>query len=90
MTDQFANFFSDKITNIHSQFPTSVESFSDDFSENAARICEFEPATVLEVSKLIKSSPMKSCELDPAPTFLIDILAPVITIIMSKSFEQKS
>ena len=52
----------------------------------------FDGVTIDEVTSLILRVPPKQCDLDPVPTWLVkkccDILAPVITSMISMSFRQ--
>jgi hypothetical protein len=97
LADSFSNYFSNKIVNIRSIFPVATSSTISQTNHlpvcaHVTKISQFESATVSEIIKLISSSPSKSCELDPIPTHLlkrcINVLAPLITTIVNKSFEQ--
>ncbi len=94
LAEQFSEFFSNKILNIRTNFPSKcTDSFSCETESNSTvYLTSFEPASESEVRDIICKSPCKSCELDPVPTSLvkecIDDFVPYITIIVNKSFAE--
>ena len=92
LTEQFADYFSDKIKSIRDQFCSSILStYSDDQDISPCSILSsFRPATEKEVTLLLGKSASKSCELDPLPTWLLknclNELLPIITYIVNLSF----
>ena len=94
LAEQFSEFFSTKIMEIHEQFPSKVtEPFSyETVSNTNVYLTHFEPTSELEVRNIICKSPCKSCELEPLPASLVkkcvDDLVPYITTIVNKSFAE--
>ena len=84
-----ANFFSDKIKLIHSNFSVDNQSIPSDIPSVVKSLSVLAPASTEEVRKLILASPTKSCSSDPIPTFLlkdcIEQLLPAITAIINAS-----
>ena len=95
LSNRFANYFSDKITNIRTVILEKQK--QDDFdyeppSVNTPNLISFDtfcPVTVKEICKTTMCCPTTSCVLDPLPTQLlktnVDILSPVITRIVNLS-----
>ena len=91
-----ADFFSEKIRIIHDGLANIQDaSFPLDpdvqFPNDANCLNDFSPLSEEEVRKIIIQSATKSCCLDPVPTQLVkdclDVLLPIITRIINKSFE---
>ena len=91
LADRFASFFTDKITNLHSQLASVATSSSPHIHPptTPSKLSAFRPASKEEVIKLIRQAPNKQCALDPIPMSLLKqcchILAPVITNIVNLS-----
>ena len=87
LADQFAAFFTNKITKIRESFSSS-SSFSLPSTVNPPLV-KFDDASPDDIAKVIKNSPTKSCLLDPWLTFLVkdclDILLPSITKLVNCS-----
>ena len=73
LTEQFADYFSDKIKFIRYQFCSSILStYSDDQDISpCSTLSSFRAATEKEITLLLGKSASKSCELDPLPTWLL-------------------
>ena len=94
LTNDFSDYFIDKITSLRSRFTASnnyTAHHSDhdcDFS-GANTLSNFKLTTCDEIAKLIKSSPNKSSMLDPIPTWLVkkctSALVPFITAMVNLS-----
>ena len=94
LTNDFSDYFIDKITSLGSRFTASnnyTAHHSDhdcDFS-GANTLSNFKLTTCDEIAKLIKSSPNKSSMLDPIPTWLVkkctSALVPFITAMVNLS-----
>ena len=101
LSDEFATYFSSKVTNIRSSI-SSVSSSFDDSSvlnhnssiHNLDTLSNFSPVSTEEITELILSSKNKQCSLDPIPTVLlkkcIHSLAPIITNIANLSLTNGS
>ena len=97
LSQNFSDFFTDKIDSIRSSIIASNQSFpAYGFDELEAsfsgdRLEEFVPATTEEVKHIVLRSPNKSCEIDPIPTWLLKEclheLSPIITKIINLSME---
>ena len=95
LSNRFANYFSDKITNIRTVILKKQKQDDYDYeppSVNTPNLISFDtfcPVTVEEICKTIMCCPTTSCVLDPLPTQLlktiVDILSPVITRIVNLS-----
>ena len=90
IAQQFATFFSEKVTKLHTSIPPVNQ--SPHFPQppcTPPKLTEFRPTDINEITKLILQSPTKQCELDPIPTSLlkqsISVLAPTITNIINLS-----
>ena len=91
LSNRFANYFSDKITNIRTVILEKLKQDDGVYeppSVNTPNLISFDtfcPVTVEEISKTIMCCPTTSCVLDPLPMHLlktnVDILSPVITRI---------
>ena len=101
LSDNFSDFFVNKITKIRTELPTfSTDDIALSFTEqldspqfNTALDC-FIPATETELRGLILKSAKKSCCLDPIPASLLircfEDLLPVITRIINLSFSSST
>ena len=95
LCNKFADFFTDKINGIKSQFDTNGnESSIFNVLDNADLNCKltnFSPTTEEELSSLIVKCASKSCSLDPVPSALrpscLSVMLPVITKIVNLSIE---
>ena len=95
LSNRFANYFSDKITNIRTVILEKHKQDDYDYeppSVNTPNLISFDtfcPVTVEEICKTIMCCPTTSCVLDPLPKQLLkindDILSPVITRIVNLS-----
>ena len=95
LSNRFANYFSDKITNIRTVRLEKQKQDDYDYeppsvnTPDLIRLDTFCPVTVEEICKTIMCCPTTSCVLDPLPTQLlktnVDILSPVITRIVNLS-----
>ena len=95
LSNRFANYFSDKITNIRTVILEKQKQDDYDYeppsvnTPNMISFATFCPVTVEEICKTIMCCPTTSCVLDPLPTQLlktnVDILSPVITRIVNLS-----
>ena len=93
LTEQFADFFNDKIevirSNLAQRTATRQGRLHRDTQQPQQLLTSFRPATESEISKLIKRSATKSCDLDPIPTWLLKLslveLLPIITHIVNLS-----
>ena len=95
LSNRFANYFSDKITNIRTVILEKQKQDDYDYeppsvnTPNMISFATFCPVTVEEICKTIMCCPTTSCVLDPLPTRLlktnVDILSPVITRIVNLS-----
>ena len=95
LLNRFANFFSDKITNIRTVILEKQKQDDYDYeppSVNKPNLISFEtfcPVTVGEICKTIMCCPTTSCVLDLLPTQLlktnVDILSPVIPRLVNLS-----
>ena len=90
LADNFANFFSDKISQIRDSFPQLQTSPHLDDRMDTPAFSELQPTCESEVKKLILGSNSKSCSLDPIPTTIlkqcIDALLPILVKIINLSF----
>ena len=92
LANAFADYFSNKITQIRSDLHVLRQTFSVDTQEEhgfAAGLSVFTPATEDEIGKIIRLSPSKSCSLDSFPTQLVkkhhELLTPTLTQIVNLS-----
>ena len=94
LANDFATFFTDKITTIRTGFvsediPPDCSVTSEDRPFLGTPLEEFTPVTEEEIERMIKEASSKSCSLDPLPTELlkkiIDVLCPIITNIVNMS-----
>ena len=95
LSNRFANYLSDKITNIHTVILEKQKQDDYDYeppSVNTRNLISFDtfcPVTIEEICKTIMCCPTTSCVLDPLPMQLlktnVDILSPVITRIVNLS-----
>ena len=93
IADKFSNFFQDKITTIHSEFPINPLNISDESSydrSNLHQICfTFQLVTEEDVKHFLRKIASKTSRADPVPTDLIktcsDVLLPIITRIVNLS-----
>ena len=90
IAQQFANFFSEKVTKLRTSIQAVNQSpHSPQPPKSPPKLTELRPTDIDEVTKLVMQSPTKQCELDPIPTSLlkqsISILAPTITNIVNLS-----
>ena len=90
IAQQFATFFSEKVTKLNTSIPPVNQ--SPHFPQpprTSPKLAGFRPTDISEITKLVLQSPTKQCELDPIPTFLlkqsISVLAPTITEIVNLS-----
>ena len=87
--DQFASFFSNKITKVRDTFAPSGTEYEVHPPSDPPKITVFRKVSEDAVDKIIKTSPSKSCLLDPWPIFLmkdyIDILLPSPTKLVNCS-----
>ena len=87
---QFANFFSEKVTKLRTSIPSVNQSpHSPQPPHSPPKLTELCPTDIDKITKLVLQSPTKQCELDPIPTSLvkqsISVLAPIITNIINLS-----
>ena len=90
LSNTFASFFSDKISNLRSHLQTSPSTLSPHSPppSSPSSLTDFTPASTDEIAKLISSSNNSTCELDPIPTSLLKkcpVLIPTITNIVNLS-----
>ena len=91
LCEDFANFFTDKITKIREELGCmTIKNKDCAFSQRIrASLTNLSPATEDEVHKIIMKSAAKSCSLDPIPSWLlkecISVLLPVLTQIVNLS-----
>ena len=85
----FVKFFTDKVEGIRTktvQAPAPIIN-----CRSVPQFGRFEEVTSHEVTALLRAAPNKQCSADHAPTWLVkqmgDVLAPVITDMINKSFE---
>ena len=90
IAQQFATFFSEKVTKLNTSIPPVNQ--SPHFPQPpriSPKLTGFRLTDISEITKLVLQSPTKQCELDPIPTFLlkesISVLAPTITEIVNLS-----
>jgi len=86
LTNNFADFFMDKIVKIREDLQKSQpQDKSQYFSEETtcqSSLSHFTPTTDDEVLRIIQGSPNKWCDLDPLPTPLLkDCLEPLLPVI---------
>ena len=100
MTDRFAEFFTHKITKIHSDLSHTrdhqqhlLQQVSPDDDDITFSLSEFTLASEAEIRKLVIQCPSKSCSLDPLPTwFLKDnlyVLLPALIQIINRSIRER-
>jgi len=96
LANQFAQFFTDKITVIRSSLASITVSTGNIATFSDARDCSsqlsvFSPTNDEELSKLVGSSVSKSCVLDPLPAKLFkscfDMILPIIVKIVNLSLQ---
>jgi len=91
LSEQFALYFSDKISNLRSSITSDSNSTPHlpRPTQSSVEFSAFTPATIEEINKVVQESPDKQCNLDPIPTSLlkkcIHVLAPIITLIVNLS-----
>ena len=90
LTNDFGDFFSQKIKLIRDAFDDTIEPDQDNpVIPETQKLSDFQLVTEDEIKKMISSSPTKSCDLDPLPTKLLKEclaeLCPVITKIINLS-----
>jgi len=94
LSNDFVNFFKDKIEKITTTFPQNNETPQMTVNTNVNMMREFQPVSEEYIRKLITSGKKKSCHLDPIPTSLLiealDILLPTITNIVNKSISENT
>ena len=90
IAQQFATFFSEKVTKLNTSIPPVNQ--SPHFPQpprTSPKLAGFRLTDISEITKLVLQSPTKQCELDPIRTFLlkesISVLAPTITEIVNLS-----
>ena len=96
LCDRMASFFTDKIAKIHEELESTKGNidpmYLDQVLPDDACFTDFSPLSEEEVEKIIRNSPSKTCSLDPLPTSLLkeclDLLVPIITKIINKSFAE--
>ena len=77
LCDDFAKFFSDKITLIRENIQRRVQDVDSSVCEETARstvqctLCELAPTTEAELIRILTNSSDKTCSLDAIPTNLI-------------------
>ena len=90
-----ADYFTEKIKLIHdglTELQNQPFDLDNDvqFSNDENCLYDFKAVSESDIEKIIKKSASKSCILDPIPTHLVkqclDVLVPVITRIVNKSF----
>ena len=95
LCEDFANFFSDKISKLTQDIITLQATLPEDTMDlseyhTQAVFSEFKLLDCDQVTKLVKQSPNKSCSLDPVPTSVIkdnvEVMAPHLTRIINASF----
>ena len=99
LSNRFATYFSDKITNIRTVILEKQKPYDYDYKPPSVitpNLISFDtvcPVTVEEICKTIMCCSTTSCVLDPLPTQLlktnVDILSPVITRIVNLSLTGK-
>ncbi len=93
LADEFADFFTDKISNIRTKIQQDPLSDTQHIEKRRYKkqLTEFRELTEDDVKVLLKKSSNKHCELDPIPTNLlklcIDDLLPLITKIINLSLK---
>ena len=91
LADQFADFFTNKIENIHKTIASMdhTDITLDASFDIVTSLCTFTPVSHSEVLKLLSSCKAKSCGLDPIPTWLVkeckDSLVPIMANIINAS-----
>ena len=85
----FAKFFTEKVEGIKTKtMQAPVPRIN---HRSVPQLGRFEEVTSHEVTALLRATPNKQCFADPAPTWLVrqmgDVVAPVITDMIKKSFE---
>ncbi len=99
LVENFATYFSEKITSIRtlldqevvSEIDIDMPSNPNDLSDSS--FSEFKEVTEDDIRKIIKGWPSKSCSLDPIPTWLLkdDVilkcLLPLITALINSSLK---
>ena len=93
LSEDFSDFFIDKIVKIREGFTSSTNYDKYDKKETPPPpFTEFKIISNDDAKKLINNAANKSCELDPIPTDLVklcaDELSPVITEIINTSLQQ--
>ena len=91
LTDDFANYFQDKILQIRKRFK-GIPGHEEPINYSVAQLSKFAPMTEKEVLLIIKQMKTKSCELDDMPTNILKQMLPkvigLITKIINMSLEQ--
>ena len=90
LCNRMADFFTEKIwLKILQENPISIDPDAE-FPEDAICFMDYSPVTEEEVERIVRKCASKSCCLDPIPTHIVkeclDVLLPVITNIIDKSF----
>jgi hypothetical protein len=90
IAQQFATFFSDKVTKLRATIPPVSQSpHFPTPHRSPPSLLQFRPTDTSEIVKLIQQSANKQCQLDPIPTSILKqcafLLAPTITKIVNLS-----
>jgi len=93
LPNQFACYFSDKISNLRSSITRPTDSYSTPHfpspTHSSDEFSVFSPVTTEEITKIVLGLPDKQCNLDPIPTSLlkkcIHLLSPTLTKIINLS-----
>ena len=96
LAEQFADFFTNKVSAIHKGLTESTMNLHCNPSSEkvlcvslSSTLSEFKLLSSGDIEEIIKSSPSKSCSLDPIPTTLLKdhlcVLLPLITRIVNLS-----
>ena len=91
LCNSFAQFFYDKVANLHASLSSIVSNTSPHITPPhfPTTLSSFHPTTVDEVTKLLSQHPVTDCELDPIPASVlrecVTVLLPTITNIINLS-----
>ncbi|KAF4088833.1 hypothetical protein AMELA_G00059270, partial [Ameiurus melas] len=83
--DDFASFFSSKVTSIRNQFSTP-DMHRPTPPPRTSQLTSFSPLSETDVSKLLRSSRPTTCPLDPIPSQLLQSIAPTLLPALTHIF----
>ena len=94
LPELFCEFFDDKIVKIREKFDNTVHLIDEQIEDVLpvrSGLNMFQSLNVENVVKIVRGINAKTCSLDPIPTGILkeclDVWAPVLTLVVNKSFE---